>query len=162
MPEYTTAQRLQEIMLKRNLKQVDIIRLAGPYCKKYRVNLGRNDLSQYISGKVLPRQNKLYILGLALNVSEAWLMGYDVPIERINTATDITESLTNEEKQLMHKFRILNSSGKEKAAEYISDLLENPKYTATENKINTHIELVADSTECTILYANTNEAEIID
>lgn len=39
-------------------------------------------MSQYVSGRTEPGQDKLTILGLALNVSEAWLMGYDVPMER--------------------------------------------------------------------------------
>jgi hypothetical protein len=70
-------------MSERNLKQVDILQKAQPYCKKYDVKLNKNDLSQYVSGKVEPGQHKLCILGLALNVSEAWLMGYDVPMERL-------------------------------------------------------------------------------
>lgn len=82
MKESNTAQRLQMVMRERGLKQVDILRAAEPFCKKYNVKLGRNDLSQYVSGKVEPGQYKLTILGLALNVSEAWLMGYDVPMER--------------------------------------------------------------------------------
>lgn len=79
-----------------------------------------------------------------------------------NTTATLSGKLSDKEYELLYRYRILNNLGKEKAAEYITDLSENPKYTATENKINTHIELVADSTECTILYANTNESEIID
>ena len=69
-------------MSDRNLRQIDILELCKPYCQKYQIKLGRNDLSQYVSGKVEPGQRKLTILGLALNVSEAWLMGFDVPMER--------------------------------------------------------------------------------
>ena len=82
MKEFTTAQRLQTIMSERNLKQVDILQKTAPFCKKYGIRIAKNDLSQYISGKVEPRQDKLTVLGLALNVSEAWLMGYNVPMER--------------------------------------------------------------------------------
>lgn len=77
-----TAIRLNKLMHERNLKQVDIIELAKPYANKYGVKLEKNHLSQYLSGKVEPNQHKLFILGVALNVSEAWLMGYDVPMER--------------------------------------------------------------------------------
>ena len=82
MKKYTTSQRLKQLMAKRGLKQIDILNLAIPFCQEYSVKLGRNDLSQYVNGKVEPGQQKLSILGLALNVNEAWLMGYDVPIER--------------------------------------------------------------------------------
>jgi len=69
-------------MEQRNLKQTDIIRMAEPYCAKYRIKLGKSDMSQFVSGKVEPGQWKLSILSMALNVSEAWLMGLDVPMER--------------------------------------------------------------------------------
>lgn len=66
-------------MEEEGLRQVDILKMAEPYCLKHNIKLGRNDLSQYVSGKVEPGQKKLTILSLALGVSEAWLMGYDVP-----------------------------------------------------------------------------------
>ena len=77
-----TAERIKQIMNERNIKQVDILELAKPYCEKYGVKLNKNDLSQYVNEKNEPGQHKLSILGLALNVNEAWLMGYDVPMER--------------------------------------------------------------------------------
>ena len=82
MKAENTAQRLKKIMNERGLKQVDILELAKPYCTKLGTKLNKNDLSQYVSGKVEPGSHKLTILGLALNVSEAWLMGYDVPVSR--------------------------------------------------------------------------------
>lgn len=66
----------------RNLKQVDILELARPYCERLDVKLTKSDLSQYISGKVEPGSKKISILGMALNINEAWLMGYDVSMER--------------------------------------------------------------------------------
>lgn len=75
MKQFTTSQRLEQIMRSRNMRQVDILNAAEPYCRKYGIKLGKNDLSQYVSGKVEPGQDKLTILGLALNVSEAWLSG---------------------------------------------------------------------------------------
>ena len=82
MKNSSTSERLKQIMNERSLRQVDILEAAKPYCEKYGVKLAKNDLSQYVSGKVEPRQEKLTILGLALNVSETWLMGYDVRRER--------------------------------------------------------------------------------
>ena len=74
MKELTTAER--------GLKQVDILEACKPYCERYGVQLKKNDLSQYVSGKVEPKQDKLSILGMALNVNEVWLMGYNVPAGR--------------------------------------------------------------------------------
>lgn len=81
-----TSSRLSELMQERGIRQVDILNAAKPFCSQYNVRLGKNDLSQYVNGKVEPKQEKLTILGLALNVSEAWLMGYDVPPSRIDTS----------------------------------------------------------------------------
>lgn len=39
-------------------------------------------MSQYLHGSFEPKQQNLYALAKALDVSEAWLMGYDVPKSR--------------------------------------------------------------------------------
>lgn len=83
----TTANRLKEVMKRYDLRQVDILKRAEPYCKQYGIKMGRNDLSQYVSGKVSPGQEKLTVLALALGVSETWLMGYDVPMDRSANTT---------------------------------------------------------------------------
>ena len=83
----TTGERLKTIMRLRNIKQIDIVNAAKPFCDKYGVKLGRNDVSQYVSGKVAPNQHKLTLLALALNVSEIWLMGYNAPMERETVVT---------------------------------------------------------------------------
>lgn len=77
----STSKRLKEIMKSKNLRQVDILNLTKPYCTEYKVKMNKSDISQYVSGLVEPGQDKLFILGKALNISEAWLMGYDVPKE---------------------------------------------------------------------------------
>lgn len=88
MKSSNTSERLKQIMEMRNLRQVDILELTKPYCKEHNVKMNKSDLSQYVSGLVEPGQEKLAILGLALNVNEAWLMGYDVPMDK-NSSTNI-------------------------------------------------------------------------
>lgn len=82
MKKENTASRLKEIMENRNLRQVDILNMTRPYCQEYNVKMNKSDISQYCSGKTEPNQDKLFVLGMALNVSESWLMGFDVPMER--------------------------------------------------------------------------------
>lgn len=82
----TTAERLQEIMTERGLTQADVLALAKPYCNKYNVKMNKSSLSQYCNGKNVPLQDKLFVLALALNVSEGWLMGYDVSKKRMTDA----------------------------------------------------------------------------
>ena len=78
----TTSERLKKIMKENNFRQIDILNKCSPYCQKYGIKIGRNDLSQYVNGKVEPGQDKLSILSMALGINEAWLMGYDVPRNR--------------------------------------------------------------------------------
>ena len=77
-----TAGRLREIMDLRGLRQSDLVRLVAPYCERYHILMGKSSISLYVNGKVEPNQGKLFILGQALGVSEAWLMGFDVPMEK--------------------------------------------------------------------------------
>ena len=77
-----TSKRLNYLINNYDIKQKDILEKVKPYCEKYKIRLEKNDLSQYVSDKTAPGQDKLSILAMALNVSEAWLLGYDVPMER--------------------------------------------------------------------------------
>ena len=90
----TTAERLKEIMTERKLRQVDVLDLAKPFCEQFHVKLGKSDLSQYLHGVAKPGSSKLTILGLALNVNEAWLMGLDVPREREDRKQETREVLS--------------------------------------------------------------------
>lgn len=100
-----TSERLKLIMTERNLKQVDILEMSKSACNEFGAKLGKNDLSQYVSGKVEPGQKKLFILGRTLNVSEAWLMGYDVPMERIPISeTEITSDNPETLESLISKY----------------------------------------------------------
>ena len=63
-------------------RQIDILNLCKPYCEKYNVKVDKNHISQYINGKAEPRQDKLSILAMALDVDEAWLIGFDVPMKK--------------------------------------------------------------------------------
>lgn len=68
-------ERLQEALNKSGLSQAELARRAG---------IGRNSISDYLKGKYEAKQDKLHALAQALNVDEAWLMGYDVTSERKN------------------------------------------------------------------------------
>lgn len=78
----TTGDRLRQLMAERGLKQKDIVDKCQPFCQYYNERLGGPDISAYVNGKYLPAQKKIAILARALNVTEGWLMGLDVPRER--------------------------------------------------------------------------------
>ena len=110
-----TAERLRLLMEERGLRQVDILRLAEPYCKRYRTQLSKSDLSQFISGKVEPKQGKLLILGHALGVNPGWLMGLDIPREWTPP-----EELAKEEARLLSAYRRLRA----KDRQYVTMMIE--------------------------------------
>ena len=56
-------------------------------------------VSQYLSGKVVPSQRKLTVLALGLNVTEPWLMGYDVD------QNEISMTLSPHERKLILAYR---------------------------------------------------------
>lgn len=114
----STSDRLKQIMNERNLKQVDILNLSSPYCTKYNVKMNKSDISQYVSGRVEPSQEKLVILGMALDVSEAWLMGLDVSKERKKNSTK-----ANEDIDLLYKLSLLDQRDKEIIIDMIDSML---------------------------------------
>lgn len=65
----TFATRLKQAMGNKSLKQVDLIRIATVKG----VKLGKSQLSQYVSGKTIPRQEILDFLARELEVSSSWL-----------------------------------------------------------------------------------------
>lgn len=67
------AQRMKEAMELRNISQAEIVKRTG---------IGKSSISTYLSGEYEPKQRNIYKICEVLNVSEAWLMGHDVPMER--------------------------------------------------------------------------------
>jgi transcriptional regulator with XRE-family HTH domain len=75
------SKRIKKAMELRDYKQIDVVNRAKPLCKKYNSKFTRSDICLYLSGKAVPKQEKLYILSLVLDVNIAWLIGLDVPME---------------------------------------------------------------------------------
>lgn len=69
----TTSERLQQIMLERKMKQADLARATG---------ISRGAISNYVLGRYAPKSDIVQKLANALNCSEMWLWGYDVPMEK--------------------------------------------------------------------------------
>lgn len=76
----TISERLQIAMETRKIKQIDLARVSD-------VNQGA--LSRYLKGSYEPKSATIYKLALALDVSDMWLEGYDVPMERSQKQKEI-------------------------------------------------------------------------
>lgn len=79
----TTGSRIKKALEIRNMKQIDLAQNTG---------MARGAISQYVSDKVKPKQDKIFIMAQALLVSPAWLMGYDVPMVSGNETIEVNES----------------------------------------------------------------------
>lgn len=122
MKKENTSIRLKQIMDNRNLKQVDILDMTKPYCVKYDVKMNKSDISQYVSGKVEPNQEKLFILAKALSVNEAWLMGFDVPMKK-----ELSSSEAEGDIELIEKFSLLSERDKQLVMNMIDSMLPTQK-----------------------------------
>ena len=65
--------RLQQALDRRGWKAADLVERTG---------VPKGAVSYYLSGKSKPKTDRLYIIAKALDVSEAGLLGYDVPMAR--------------------------------------------------------------------------------
>ena len=99
------ADRIKQAMELRDLRQADVVHLTG-------IDKGR--LSSYLSGKYKPKQDSIYKLANAFRVSESWLLGYDVPIDRfVGYADDELSAMIGR----------LDSSDVENLKKYITNML---------------------------------------
>ena len=65
----TFAQRLKQLMELRDAKQADVIRMAQTRGK----HLGKSQVSQYVSGKTIPRRDVMDVLAAVFEVDAEWL-----------------------------------------------------------------------------------------
>lgn len=118
----TTSNRLKQAMDMREMKQVDIIERTG---------ISKGALSSYLSGRYVPKQNNIHALAVALDVSESWLMGYDVDPHRVDASVSAPAAdpvLSDRDIALLEKYHSLNSLGKDKLDERADELCEMEKY----------------------------------
>ncbi|WP_283170968.1 aminotransferase class I/II-fold pyridoxal phosphate-dependent enzyme [Curtanaerobium respiraculi] len=71
MVQSSFSERLNQIMIQRGFKQVDVLRLA----EEQGVKLGKSQLSQYVGGKTLPRPAMMEFLAEVLGTTAEWLLG---------------------------------------------------------------------------------------
>ena len=73
---------IQEDFSVRLKKAMELRKIKASELSK-RTNISPPMISDYLKGKYKAKQNNIYQLAKVLNVNEAWLMGYDVSIERV-------------------------------------------------------------------------------
>ena len=93
--------RIEQALLIRKMKQSEL-------CK--RADIPKSSLSLYLRGAYEPKQDRLFKMAHTLRVSEVWLMGYDVPMEKDTSSLTTTLELTDKEKDMLELFRQIPES----------------------------------------------------
>jgi len=73
------AERLRIALDFRNMKATELSALTG---------INKSTISQYLSKEYEPKRDRLELFAKTLNVNEAWLIGYDVPMEISSSSND--------------------------------------------------------------------------
>lgn len=137
--------RLKAAMKIKNKKQYE---LADE------TSISKSMISEYLSGKYIPKQDNIYKIAKALDVHESWLLGYDIPMNKVkdfkgevksdsledfitimfmdqlSTLSDKDTETTLLYRNIYNGLRNLNASGVRKVLDYIEDL----------NHVDTYVE----------------------
>lgn len=105
---------LKKLREEKNLSQEELAKA---------LNLSKSTIGMYELGRRMPKKDSvLKSIARYFSVSLDYLLGFDAEL------VDDIQELTAEEKKLLSDYRHLNSSGQDKAREYIADLVNMDKY----------------------------------
>jgi transcriptional regulator with XRE-family HTH domain len=108
-------QRIAQALTLKGMRQAEL-------CK--RAKIPKSSLSLYLRGAYEPKQDRLHDMAIVLNVSEARLMGYDVPMERQEKNPPNEPTLTEGEKKVLELFRLIPEERQGYALEVLETLLK--------------------------------------
>lgn len=112
--------RIKKGMQARNMQAIDICNATG---------ISKASMSQYINGVVQPKNDRVYSIAKALDVSEAWLLGYDVCMDRENKLSidnaHLVAQIRNDTRmtEALKKYFLLSDSEKDKILSVLETLL---------------------------------------
>lgn len=88
--------RIAKALSLRNMKQSELCQIT---------KIPKSAISQYLSGAFEPKQDRLHIIAKALDVSPAWLMGFDVSMSTEKELPSEEIKLSEGEELLLELFR---------------------------------------------------------
>ena len=74
------SERLKEALNYKGWTAADLSRRSG---------VGKDSLSRYLHGEIIPKQNKVSAMADALGVSPSWLMGFNVSMKNNKLDMDV-------------------------------------------------------------------------
>lgn len=109
------SERLLKALTLKNLTQSELCRKTG---------IPKSAMSQYVKGSFEPKQDRVYLIAKALDISEAWLMGYDVPMQKEKNPPEKNGTLSEGEEYLLELFRKIPDDKKQLAIEMLKAALK--------------------------------------
>lgn len=128
-------QRLQQALDNKGWKQIDLANATG---------FSKGRISQWIHNKYIPTADGLNKIADALNVSETWLMGHDVPMtydrERLEMGYQICDLFQKcygkEAYKAVYTFLQLDESDRTVVTTMMNSLLTAEKYSVKKESKN--------------------------
>ena len=110
-------ERIAEALSKKGMRQSELCKQTG---------IPKSSMSLYLSGAYEPKQDKIYKMAKALDVSSEWLMGYDVPMMRLpwEEISPGEIQLTEGEEKMLELFRLIPEDQQQMALEMIRAALK--------------------------------------
>ena len=138
----TFAKRLAEAMKLRGLNQTELHNLT---------KINKSSISTYLKGEYEAKQDKVDLLSKALQVSPAWLMGYDISMDGLPAIT-VIENTKNQ-------FKKVPMLGYAAAGQPLEDINQDIDLYDVENKYDVDfcITVRGDS----MINANINDGDIV-
>ena len=115
----TLPNRLRQALLNNDMSQTELAKASG---------IRASSISDYLTGKYEPKQDKIYLLAKALRVEPAWLMGYDLEGSAYYADPAVNEYA--EQLRTNPKMRLLFDATKDMSKEdidYVVDLVNRLK-----------------------------------
>ena len=119
----TFSERLDQLLSVFDISRSELAR---------RTNISKSSITHYLRGDWEAKQDKVYAIARAMNISEAWLMGYDVPMERdSNKKASAPESPKTDARldKIIDQYHSMNADGQIELAKYADYISTKPEYS---------------------------------
>ena len=143
------SERLKTAMKKQNLKQIDLVRAA----QTQGIKLGKSHVSQYVSGKTVPRTDILLFLAKTLKVKEEWLIGVsDIEVD--------TEFFSNKDKTILDSNKIILDNSNKENSESLTMSVKEQESSISETEIISDTNKNIQTTSATAISRNISNKEV--
>lgn len=118
----TFSNRLKIAIVKKGMRQIEL---------SEKTHIPKSAINQYLRGRFEPKQDRLSDIASVLEVSEAWLMGFDVPMQEPADKNETT--VTAEDLAEINELYEIYSSLPEEQQQIVTDLIRSLSKNHSDN-----------------------------